>query len=78
MYIYLISVFLPCLQLYGHDLESQFSHFQDWLKVFNLHKGKANVEDYEEDEEERLMGRYKVTLTEIFQLTALLSFLKRK
>lgn len=54
------SIFPPCLQLYGHDLELEFSHFQDWLKVFQLYKGKANVEDYEEDEEERFMGKYKV------------------
>lgn len=59
-YVCLILVFPPCFQLYGRDLELEFSHFQDWLKIFNLHKGKANVEDYEEDEEERLMGKYKV------------------
>lgn len=54
-------LFFPRLQLYGRDLELEFSHFHDWLKVFPLYKGKANVEDYEEDEEERLMGKYKVS-----------------
>lgn len=60
MCICLFPAFPSCLQLYGHELELEFHHFQDWLKVFPLHKGKANVEDYEEDEEERLMGKYKV------------------
>ncbi|XP_075881234.1 fer-1-like protein 4 isoform X2 [Nelusetta ayraudi] len=50
---------IATLKLYGRDLELEFSHFHDWLKVFPLYKGKANVEDYEEDEEERLMGKYK-------------------
>lgn len=49
-----------CVQLYGSDLESQFSQFQDWLRVCPLYKGKASVEDEEEDEEERLMGKFKV------------------
>lgn len=48
------------VQLYGGDLESEFSQFQDWLHVFPLYKGKASFNDEEEDEEERLMGKYKV------------------
>lgn len=48
------------LQLYAGDLESEFSQFQDWLQIFPLYKGKACGEDDEEDEEERLMGKYKV------------------
>lgn len=47
-------------QLYGGDLESEFSQFQDWLHVFHLYKGKASTEDDEDDDEERLMGKYKV------------------
>uniref|UniRef100_A0A671YI54 Fer-1 like family member 4 n=1 Tax=Sparus aurata TaxID=8175 RepID=A0A671YI54_SPAAU len=46
-------------QLYAGDLESEFSQFQDWLQIFPLYKGKACGEDDEEDEEERLMGKYK-------------------
>ncbi|XP_042370721.1 fer-1-like protein 4, partial [Plectropomus leopardus] len=45
--------------LYGGDLESEFSQFQDWLHIFPLYKGRASIEDDEEDEEERLMGKYK-------------------
>ncbi|KAI3369771.1 hypothetical protein L3Q82_024597 [Scortum barcoo] len=47
------------LKLYGGDLESEFSQFQDWLQIFPLYKGRAHAEDDEEDEEERLMGKYK-------------------
>lgn len=54
-----------CVQLYGGDLESEFSHFQDWLRVFPVYKGRASGEDEEEDEEARLMGKYKVMYTEL-------------
>ncbi|XP_069567394.1 fer-1-like protein 4 [Brachyistius frenatus] len=50
---------IATLKLYEGDLESEFSQFQDWLKTFPLYKGRANSEDDEEDEEERLMGKYK-------------------
>ncbi|XP_033481553.1 fer-1-like protein 4 [Epinephelus lanceolatus] len=50
---------IATLQLYGGDLESEFSQFQDWLHIFPLYKGRASIEDDEEDEEERLMGKYK-------------------
>uniref|UniRef100_A0A3Q2CA86 Fer-1-like protein 4 n=1 Tax=Cyprinodon variegatus TaxID=28743 RepID=A0A3Q2CA86_CYPVA len=50
---------LPIPILPQCDLESEFSEFQDWLKVFPLFKGRAITEDDEEDEEERLMGKYK-------------------
>lgn len=54
------SVLPGLFQLYGYDLESEFSQFQDWLKTFPLCKGRANADDFEEDEEERFMGKYKV------------------
>ncbi|KAG8007550.1 Fer-1-like protein 4, partial [Nibea albiflora] len=51
---------IATLKLYGGDLESEFSQFQDWLQTFPLYKGRASAEDEIEDEEERLMGKYKV------------------
>ncbi|XP_039653756.1 fer-1-like protein 4 [Perca fluviatilis] len=50
---------IATLKLYRGDLESEFSQFQDWLQIFPLYKGRADIEDEEEDEEERLMGKYK-------------------
>ncbi|XP_003447761.1 fer-1-like protein 4 isoform X1 [Oreochromis niloticus] len=50
---------IATLKLYGGDLESEFSQFQDWLRVFPVYKGRASGEDDEEDEEARLMGKYK-------------------
>ncbi|XP_023143218.3 fer-1-like protein 4 isoform X3 [Amphiprion ocellaris] len=50
---------IATLKLYGGDLESEFHQFQDWLHTFPLYKGRASSEDYEEDDEERLMGKCK-------------------
>uniref|UniRef100_A0A671YFG7 Fer-1 like family member 4 n=1 Tax=Sparus aurata TaxID=8175 RepID=A0A671YFG7_SPAAU len=65
--------------LFISDLESEFSQFQDWLQIFPLYKGKACGEDDEEDEEERLMGKYKVwrmesCLSPVFVSNAALMF----
>lgn len=56
-------LFRGLFQLYGYDLESEFKQFQDWLKSFPLYKGRANAEDFDDDEEERVMGKYKVSCT---------------
>uniref|UniRef100_A0A8D0AGF7 Fer-1 like family member 4 n=1 Tax=Sander lucioperca TaxID=283035 RepID=A0A8D0AGF7_SANLU len=50
---------IATLKLYRGDLESEFNQFQDWLQIFPLYKGRVDIEDEEEDEEERLMGKYK-------------------
>ncbi|KAF1392079.1 hypothetical protein PFLUV_G00048790 [Perca fluviatilis] len=50
---------IATLKLFRGDLESEFSQFQDWLQIFPLYKGRVDIEDEEEDEEERLMGKYK-------------------
>ncbi|XP_044028971.1 fer-1-like protein 4 [Siniperca chuatsi] len=50
---------IATLKLYGGDLESEFGQFQDWLQIFPLYKGRTSGEDEEDDDEERLMGKYK-------------------
>uniref|UniRef100_A0A8C2F870 Fer-1 like family member 4 n=1 Tax=Cyprinus carpio TaxID=7962 RepID=A0A8C2F870_CYPCA len=47
-------------QLYKSELENAFSQFMDWLHIFTVYKGKSSVEDEEEDESTRYMGKYKV------------------
>ncbi|KAF6717449.1 Fer-1-like protein 4 [Oryzias melastigma] len=50
---------IATLKLYEGDLESEFNDFQDWLKVFPLYKGRASTEDDADDDEDRLMGKFK-------------------
>ncbi|XP_065811257.1 fer-1-like protein 4 isoform X2 [Labrus bergylta] len=50
---------IATLKLYGGDLESEFSQFQDWLRIFPLYKGRVSGEDDDDDDEERFMGSYK-------------------
>ncbi|XP_077384701.1 fer-1-like protein 4 isoform X2 [Festucalex cinctus] len=50
---------IATLKLYAGDLESEFGQFQDWLRILPLFKGQAIGEDADEDEDERLMGKYK-------------------
>nr|XP_021335523.1 fer-1-like protein 4 [Danio rerio] len=47
------------LQLYKFELENDFSQFMDWLHIFPVYKGKSSLEDEEEDESSRYMGKYK-------------------
>lgn len=49
-------------QLYSGELEAEFSHFQDWLQVFPLFKGRALGDALEEDDDGRVMGKFKVRL----------------
>uniref|UniRef100_A0A672KVK3 Fer-1-like protein 4 n=1 Tax=Sinocyclocheilus grahami TaxID=75366 RepID=A0A672KVK3_SINGR len=46
--------------LYKSELENEFSQFMDWLHIFTVYKGKSSLEDEEEDESTRYMGKYKV------------------
>uniref|UniRef100_A0A672KT84 Fer-1-like protein 4 n=1 Tax=Sinocyclocheilus grahami TaxID=75366 RepID=A0A672KT84_SINGR len=46
-------------QLYKSELENEFSQFMDWLHIFTVYKGKSSLEDEEEDESTRYMGKYK-------------------
>lgn len=60
--IYLIL--LP--QLYKSELENEFSQFMDWLHTFPIFKGKANFDEEDENESDRIMGKYKVNLQKYY------------
>uniref|UniRef100_A0A8C1WUP9 Fer-1 like family member 4 n=1 Tax=Cyprinus carpio TaxID=7962 RepID=A0A8C1WUP9_CYPCA len=57
LFFYYFVYFTP--QLYKSELENAFSQFMDWLHIFTVYKGKSSVEDEEEDESTRYMGKYK-------------------
>lgn len=46
------------LQLYNRELEAEFGPFDDWVKTYELFRGKANEEDGATDE--RFVGKFKV------------------
>ncbi|XP_035263929.1 fer-1-like protein 6 isoform X2 [Anguilla anguilla] len=48
---------LATLQLYDKELEAEFGPFDDWVKTFELYRGKAN--EGEGSSEERLVGKFK-------------------
>lgn len=54
----LFFFFIP--QLYKSELENEFSQFMDWLHIFPVYKGKSSLDDEEEDESTRYMGKFKV------------------
>uniref|UniRef100_A0A8B9FK52 C2 domain-containing protein n=1 Tax=Amazona collaria TaxID=241587 RepID=A0A8B9FK52_9PSIT len=45
-------------QIYSSELENEFDHFEDWLCIFPLHRGKAN-EDEDGNEDDHFVGKYK-------------------
>uniref|UniRef100_A0A3P9CRT9 Fer-1 like family member 6 n=1 Tax=Maylandia zebra TaxID=106582 RepID=A0A3P9CRT9_9CICH len=45
------------LQLYNKELESEFGSFDDWVKTYELFRGKASEE--EGSNEERFVGKFK-------------------
>ncbi|XP_030359330.1 fer-1-like protein 4 [Strigops habroptila] len=49
---------MATLQIYSSELENEFDHFEDWLCIFPLHRGKAN-EDEDGNEDEHFVGKYK-------------------
>ncbi|XP_065548005.1 fer-1-like protein 4 [Lathamus discolor] len=49
---------IATLQIYSSELENEFDHFEDWLCIFPLHRGKAN-EDEDGNEDEHFVGKYK-------------------
>ncbi|KAK3536663.1 hypothetical protein QTP86_015460, partial [Hemibagrus guttatus] len=50
---------IATLKLYKTEIENEFSQFMDWLHTFPIYKGKSNCDDDDEDESERIMGKYK-------------------
>ncbi|XP_032547095.1 fer-1-like protein 6 [Chiroxiphia lanceolata] len=49
---------LATLQIYEGDLESEFNNFEDWVKTFQLLRGKSNDEIHA-DAEDRIIGKFK-------------------
>lgn len=47
-------------QLYNKELEGEFGHFDDWVKTYELFRGKASEEDGTSDE--RFVGKFKVSV----------------
>lgn len=47
------------LQLYNKELEADFCHFDDWVRTYELFRGKASEE--EGTSEERFVGKFKVS-----------------
>lgn len=49
-------------QVFNRELETEFDNFEDWLHTFNLLRGKIGDNDDNATEEERIVGRFKVSL----------------
>ncbi|XP_054984301.1 fer-1-like protein 6 [Sorex araneus] len=49
---------LATLKIYDGDLESHFNNFQDWVKTFELLRGKSTEEDHGLDGD-RVIGKFK-------------------
>lgn len=51
-------------QVYPKELETEFDNFEDWLHTFNLLRGKTGDDEDGSTEEERIVGRFKVSREE--------------
>ncbi|KAG2467304.1 FR1L6 protein, partial [Polypterus senegalus] len=49
---------LATLQIYDKELETEFGDFDDWVKTFDLLRGKASEED-SSIHEDRIVGKFK-------------------
>nr|XP_008972183.2 fer-1-like protein 6 isoform X1 [Pan paniscus] len=49
---------LAILQIYDGDLESEFNNFEDWVKTFELFRGKSTEDDHGLDGD-RVIGKFK-------------------
>lgn len=46
------------LQIYDGDLESEYNNFEDWVKTFELFRGKSTEDDHGLDGD-RVIGKFK-------------------
>lgn len=46
------------LKIYDGDLESEFNNFEDWVKTFELFRGKSMEDDHGLDGD-RVIGKFK-------------------
>ncbi|ETE63106.1 Fer-1-like protein 6 [Ophiophagus hannah] len=53
-----VSPMLATMEVYDGDLESEFNNFEDWVKTFELLRGKITEEDHA-DFEDRIVGKFK-------------------
>uniref|UniRef100_G3VT64 Fer-1 like family member 6 n=1 Tax=Sarcophilus harrisii TaxID=9305 RepID=G3VT64_SARHA len=49
---------LATLKIYDGDLESEFNNFEDWVKTFELFRGKSMEDDHNIDGD-RVIGKFK-------------------
>ncbi|XP_068094099.1 fer-1-like protein 6 isoform X2 [Hyperolius riggenbachi] len=49
---------LATLQIYEAELESEFQNFEDWVRTFELLRGKANDEEHSVHDD-RIIGKFK-------------------
>ena len=54
-----------CVQVYDSELEalSEFNGFKEWLHTFELYRGKKTGDA--EDDESRVVGKFKVTTKQL-------------
>lgn len=48
-------------QVYDKELECEYGDFEDWLHTFNLFRGKAGDDDEHAQDDDRIVGRFKVS-----------------
>lgn len=48
------------MQVYDKELECEYGDFEDWLHTFNLFRGKAGDDDEHAQDDDRIVGRFKV------------------
>ncbi|XP_038616613.1 fer-1-like protein 6 [Tachyglossus aculeatus] len=49
---------LAVMQIYDGELENEFNNFEDWVKTFELFRGKSSEDDHIIDED-RVIGKFK-------------------